>query len=76
MKYRFSLSTENAGIKPHSMSYFSLLGNGNFNIVTFFPTPSTPQLSSYPLTYIRPTKGSIVIKVIVKADSLHCTFTV
>lgn len=78
-KYRFSLSMENAGVRPHSILDWpmdSFFGSGNLKIVTFFPTPLTPQVSPYPLTYIRPSKGSVVVNVTVMIDSPHCTFTV
>jgi len=69
---------ENAGVRPQAIldlpRYF-FLGNGSFSVVIFLPWPWTPQVSAYPLTYIRPLKGSVVISVIVMVVSPHCTLT-
>lgn len=71
---------ENAGVRPHAMpglSIRSFFGSDKFNIVTLLPTPLMLQvvMSPYPFAYIRPTKGSVVVSMIVMVDSPHSTFT-
>lgn len=71
---------ENAGVRPQAMSDLlscSFLGSGKLNIVTLLPTPLMLQvvMSPYPFAYIRPTKGSMVVNMMVMVDSPHSTFT-